>query len=158
MGRLEGLKVAIVGDISHSRVVRSDIIGLRKMGAEVMVCGPSTLMPLHPETLGAHVSHDLEEALSWCDLVIALRIQLERQGEGRNLFPSLREYHERFGIRMRHLERHPDLWILHPGPINRGVELESAVADSDRALILDQVTNGVAVRMAVMYLLSGQRG
>lgn len=152
---LKGKKVAIIGDISHSRVVRSNIIGLKKLGAEVVICGPKTLMPVFVEDLGVTVSHNLDETLAWCDIAMALRIQLERQGNSTELFPSLREYHERFGIKMEHLEKYPDFKIMHPGPINRGVEMESEVADSDRAIILNQVTNGVAVRMAVLYLLSG---
>lgn len=153
---LKGKKVAIIGDISHSRVVRSNIIGLTRLGAEVTICGPKSLLPLFAETLGANVSYNLEETLAWCDVAMALRIQLERQGGQTALFPSLREYHQQFGIKMSHLEKYPDFLIMHPGPINRGVELESAVADSDRAYILDQVTNGLAVRMAVLYLLSGR--
>jgi aspartate carbamoyltransferase catalytic subunit len=152
---LKGKKIAIIGDISHSRVVRSNIIGLKKLGAEVVICGPKTFMPVFVEDLGVTVSYDLNETLSWCDIAMALRIQLERQGEGTQFFPSLREYHERFGIKLEHLEKYPDFKIMHPGPINRGVEMESEVADSERAIILDQVTNGVAVRMAVLYLLSG---
>ena len=152
---LKGKKIAIIGDISYSRVVRSNIIGLTKLGAEVVICGPKTLMPVFVEDLGVTVSHNLDETLAWCDIVMALRIQLERQGKATELFPSLREYHERFGIKMEHLEKYPDFKIMHPGPINRGVEMESEVADSDRAVILNQVTNGVAVRMAVLYLLSG---
>lgn len=149
----KGKKIAIIGDISHSRVVRSNIIGLIKLGAEVTVCGPKTMMPLYVESLGCNVSYNLEETLAWCDIAMALRIQLERLEH--ELFPSLREYHQRFGITMKHLEEYPDFTIMHPGPINRGVEMESKVADSNRAIILDQVTNGVAVRMAVLYLLSG---
>jgi aspartate carbamoyltransferase catalytic subunit len=152
-GRLAGLKVVIIGDILHSRVVRSNIIGLVKTGAEVMVCGPKTMIPPFVEDLGVTVSHNLDECLAWCDIAMALRIQLERQDHG--LFPSVREYHERFGIKMHHLETWPDFVIMHPGPINRGVEMESDVADSDRAIILDQVINGLAVRMAVLYLLAG---
>jgi aspartate carbamoyltransferase catalytic subunit len=152
---LKGRKIAIIGDISHSRVVRSNIIGLVKVGAEVVVCGPKSLMPRFAETLGAAVSYNLDETLAWCDIAMALRIQMERIGGGTDLFPSLREYHETFGIKMSHLEKYPDFVVMHPGPINRGVEMESDVADSDRAMILDQVTNGVAVRMAVLYLLSG---
>lgn len=152
---LKGKKIAIIGDISHSRVVRSNIIGLTKLGAEVVICGPKTLMPVFVEDLGVTVSHNLDETLAWCDIAMALRIQLERQGNSTELFPSLREYHERFGIKLDHLEKYPDFKIMHPGPINRGVEMESEVADSERAIILDQVTNGVAVRMAVLYLLSG---
>ncbi len=152
---LKGKKVAIIGDISHSRVVRSNILGLKKVGAEVVVCGPKSLMPVYVETLGADVSYNIEEALAWCDIAMALRIQMERISGGTDLIPSLREYHETFGIKMEHLERYPDFTVMHPGPINRGVEMESRVADSDRAVILNQVTNGVAVRMAILYLLSG---
>lgn len=152
---LKDKKIAIIGDISHSRVVRSNIIGLKKLGAEVILCGPKTLIPVFVDDMGVNVSYDLEETLAWCDIAMALRIQLERQGKGTELFPSLREYHERFGIKRAHLEKYPDFKIMHPGPINRGVEMESEVADSDRAVILDQVTNGVAVRMAILYLLSG---
>lgn len=156
IGKLKGLKVVVIGDIQHSRVVRSNIIGLNKLGAEVVLCGPKTMMPLFVNEMGVTVSHNLEECLAWCDVAMALRIQLERQDQG--LFPSMREYHERFGIKMEHLEKYPDFLIMHPGPINRGVELESDVADSERAIILNQVTNGLAVRMAVLYLLSGLRG
>lgn len=153
LGRLEGLKVVIIGDIMHSRVVRSNIIGMTRLGMEVMVCGPKPMMPLFIEELGVEVSHDLEACLEWCDVAMALRIQLERQEQG--LFPSQREYHERFGIKKRHLLEFPDFILMHPGPINRGVELESEVADHPRAIILNQVTNGLAVRMAALYLLSG---
>lgn len=152
---LKGKKIAIIGDISYSRVVRSNIIGLTKLGAEVVICGPKTLMPVFVEDLGVRVSYDLDETLAWCDIAMALRIQMERQGKATELFPSLREYHERFGIKLEHLEKYPDFKIMHPGPINRGVEMESEVADSERAIILNQVTNGVAVRMAILYLLSG---
>lgn len=152
---LKGKKIAIIGDISHSRVVRSNIIGLKKLGAEVVLCGPKTLIPVFVEDMGVNVSYSLEETLAWCDIAMALRIQLERQDKGTEFFPSLREYHERFGIKRTHLEKYPDFKIMHPGPINRGVEMESEVADSNRAVILDQVTNGVAVRMAILYLLSG---
>ncbi|NBB77801.1 MAG: aspartate carbamoyltransferase, partial [Bacteroidetes bacterium] len=155
MGEVSGKKVAIIGDISHSRVVRSNIIGLKKLGAEVVICGPKSLMPAFVKTLGAEVSYSLDETLAWCDVAMALRIQMERMGKSTDLFPSLREYHTLFGIRMEHLEKYPDFMIMHPGPINRGVELESEVADSDRAVILNQVTNGLAVRMAILYLLSG---
>ncbi len=153
LGRIDGLKVAIIGDILHSRVVRSNIIGLRKLGAKVILCGPKTFMPVFIKDMDVDVTYNLEEALAWCDVAMALRIQLERQEQG--LFPSVREYHERFGIKLEHLEKYPDFIIMHPGPINRGVELQSEVADSDRAIILNQVTNGLAVRMAVLYLLSG---
>jgi len=152
---LNGKNIAIIGDISHSRVVRSNIIGLTRVGANVTVCGPKTLMPVFVEELGADVSYNLDETLAWCDIAMALRIQLERQEEGTELFPSIREYHEKFGIKMSHLEKYPDFTVMHPGPVNRGVEMESEVADSDRSIILSQVTNGVAVRMAILYLLSG---
>jgi len=152
---ITGKKVAIIGDISHSRVVRSNIIGLKKLGVEVTICGPKPLMPAYVNTLGANVSYNLDETLAWCDVAMALRIQMERMGAVTDLFPSLREYHELFGIKMAHLEKYPGFIVMHPGPINRGVELESDVADSDRAVILNQVTNGLAVRMAVLYLLSG---
>ncbi|SMO70786.1 aspartate carbamoyltransferase catalytic subunit [Gracilimonas mengyeensis] len=152
---LKGKKIAIIGDIAHSRVVRSNIIGLTKLGAKVVLCGPKTLMPVYVNEMGVEVSYNLEETLEWCDIAMALRIQLERQEKGTEYFPSLREYHQRFGIKLSHLEKYPDFKIMHPGPINRGVEMESEVADSDRAVILSQVTNGVAVRMAVLYLLSG---
>lgn len=152
---LEGRKIAIIGDIAHSRVVRSNIIGLNKLGARVTVCGPPTLMPVYVKELDVEVSHNLEETLAWCDIAMALRIQLERQEGQTGLFPSLREYHELFGIKRRHLQRFPNFTVMHPGPVNRGVELESEVADSERSIILSQVTNGVAVRMAVLYLLSG---
>ena len=148
----EGLNVSILGDITHSRVARSNIFGLTKMGANVTLCGPKTLIPRGIEHMGVRVTHRLEEALEGCDVAMALRIQLERQGT--SLFPSLREYHNQFGITLDHLEHHPDLLIMHPGPVNRGVELASEVVDHERAIILDQVTNGVAVRMAVLFLLS----
>ncbi len=112
-------------------------------------------MPAYVNALGAHVSYNLEETLAWCDVAMALRIQMERIGGVTDLFPSLREYHSLFGIKMAHLEKYPQFTIMHPGPINRGVEMESEVADSDRAVILNQVTNGLAVRMAILYLLSG---
>ncbi len=152
---LTGKKVAIIGDIAFSRVVRSNVLGLKKLGAEVTLCGPKTLMPAYVDSLGADVSWDLEEVLGWCDIAMALRIQLERQGSKVNMIPSLREYHQMFGIRMEHLEKYPDFTVMHPGPVNRGVELQGAVVDSDRSVILNQVTNGVAVRMAILYLLSG---
>lgn len=153
VGPLAGLKIAVIGDIMHSRVVRSNIIGMKKLGAEVLLCGPKTLVPQAFRTMGAEITYNLEEALAWSDVVMALRIQLERQEGG--FFPSLREYHQEFGITMKHLERYPDFTLMHPGPINRGVEMESLVADSDRTVILSQVTNGVAVRMAALYLLAG---
>lgn len=152
-GDLRGLHVAIVGDIAHSRVARSNVYGLRALGAEVTLCGPRTLLPQEVDRLGARVVDRLEEALEGADVVMALRLQTERQQAG--LVPSLREYHARYGIRPEHLERYPDLFIMHPGPVNRGVELASEVVDHDRSVILDQVTNGVAVRMACLFLLMG---
>ena len=153
---LTGLNVSILGDVTHSRVARSNIYALTTMGANVTVCGPPTLLPRGIETLGVKVTHRLDEALDGCDVAMALRLQLERQGAG--LFPTLREYHQRFGVKAEHLDRHPNLRILHPGPINRGVELASEVADHENAVILDQVTNGVAVRMAVLYTLRAGQG
>lgn len=156
---LEGLNVSIIGDILHSRVARSNIHGLLAVGANVTICGPNPLLPRHLEEMSPNgrvrVTHRLDEALEGADVAMALRIQMERQG--RNLFPSTREYHEQYGIRMEHMDRHPDLLVMHPGPVNRGVELASEVVDHERAVILNQVTNGVAVRMAVLYLLSGSR-
>jgi aspartate carbamoyltransferase catalytic subunit len=152
-GDFDGLNVAIIGDITHSRVARSNIFGLRALGANVTLCGPRTMMPRDVEAMGVRVVDRLDAALDGCDVAMALRIQLERQKGG--LFPSLREYHERYGIKESHLAHYPDLRIMHPGPVNRGVELASEVVDSDRSVILNQVTNGVAVRMACLYLLSG---
>ncbi len=152
-GSLKGLKVAIVGDIAHSRVAGSNIPGLQTMGAEVMVCGPRTLIPKGQEEI-CPVSYNLQETIEWADVLNILRIQLERQGAG--LFPSIREYHAEFGVTRHRLEQaKKDITIMHPGPINRGIELDSDIADSDFSVILDQVTNGVAVRMAVLYLLGG---
>lgn len=152
----DGLNVSIIGDITHSRVARSNVYGLLALGANVTLCGPRTMLPFGIERMGVRVTHRLEEALDGCDVAMALRIQLERQDEG--LFPSLREYHDRFGITLDHLDAHPDLWIMHPGPVNRGVELASDVVDHERAVILDQVTNGLAARMAVLYLLAAPGG
>ena len=160
LGDLQGKRIAIVGDIRHSRVAISNILCLQKLGAIVRVCGPKTLIPKHITSLGVEVSHDLDETIAWCDVANMLRIQLERQG-GEDMvpyFPSLREYQARFGLtsdRLNRLDR--PITILHPGPINRGVEIASDVADSEHAIILDQVENGVAVRMAVIYLLAGVR-
>jgi aspartate carbamoyltransferase catalytic subunit len=151
-----GLNVSIIGDITHSRVARSNIYGLRALGANVTLCGPQTMIPFGIESMGVRTTNRLDEALEGCDIAMALRIQLERQDQG--LFPSLREYHDRFGITLRHLDEHPDLWIMHPGPVNRGVELASEVVDHERAVILSQVTNGLAVRMAVLYLLAAPGG
>jgi aspartate carbamoyltransferase catalytic subunit len=161
LGRVEGLKVVIIGDILHSRVALSNIFCLQKLGAEVMVCGPPTLIPPHIRELGVAVSHHLPEALAWCDVANVLRIQLERMdggsdgGRALNYFPSLREYANVYGVNRRLLEEAgKDILVLHPGPMNRGVEITSDVADSGQAIILDQVQNGVATRMAVLYLLA----
>lgn len=156
-GRVQGLKVAIVGDISHSRVARSNIWGLTKLGAEVTVVGPATLVPARMQELGVRVSYDLDEVLPEMDVLNLLRIQLERQQS--NLLPSLREYARLFGMNAERLGRaKKDVLIMHPGPINRGVEITPEVADGDRSAILRQVTNGLAVRMAVLYLLNSARG
>ncbi|MCU0325434.1 MAG: aspartate carbamoyltransferase catalytic subunit [Spirosomaceae bacterium] len=155
LGDLAGRKIAIIGDILHSRVALSNIFCLKKQGAEVMVCGPSTLIPKFISELGVRVSHDVKEALRWCDVANVLRIQLERQQI--KYFPSLREYSLYFGINKRMLdELNKEIVLMHPGPINRGVELTSDAADSHHSIILDQVENGVAVRMAVLYLLAQQ--
>ncbi len=152
-GRIEGLKVAIVGDVYHSRVVRSNIYGLTKMGAEVSVGGPATLLPMGIEKLGVKAFDNVQEAIVDADVVMGLRIQLERQKKG--LFPSTREYFRFFGIDEQRLKlAKPDAIVMHPGPVNRGVELSTSVIDGERSVITDQVTSGVAVRMAVMYLLS----
>ncbi|MGV9011516.1 MAG: aspartate carbamoyltransferase catalytic subunit [Flavobacteriales bacterium] len=154
-GRVAGLKVAIVGDILHSRVAWSNVLCLRKLGAEVMLCGPLTLIPKHAAELGVRISHDLDEALRWCDVANMLRIQMERQGEGPAYFPSLREYTMLYGLNRERYDRiGNEVVIMHPGPINRGVELSSDLADSGASIILQQVENGVAVRMAVLYLLA----
>lgn len=153
LGKLEGLKVAIIGDIMHSRVALSNMYLLKKMGAEVMVAGPPTLIPKYiGEALGVRVEYNLKKALQWCDVANVLRIQLERQNQP--LFSSLREYNLAYGIKRKLLESlGKDIVIMHPGPINRGVELDSDVADGPYSIILNQVENGVAVRMAVLYLL-----
>jgi aspartate carbamoyltransferase catalytic subunit len=153
LGRIAGVKVAIIGDISHSRVALSNIFALKKLGAEVMVCGPKTLIPKYIDSLGIKVESNVEKALQWCDVANVLRIQLERQ-QGKN-FPSLREYTQYFGINKAMLNRlDKEIILMHPGPINRGIEISSEVADSPQAIILQQVENGVAVRMAVLYLLA----
>ncbi len=152
----EGLNVSIIGDITHSRVARSNIHALTTLGANVTLCGPATMLPVEMErAMDVRTTTDLDAALDGCDIAMALRIQMERQDEG--LFPSIREYHMQFGITPEHLERYPDLLIMHPGPVNRGVELSNEVVDHERAIILSQVTNGVALRMAVLYLLAPQR-
>lgn len=155
-GDMTGKNVVIVGDILHSRVALSNIFCLQKLGANVMVCGPSTLMPKHIHSLGVYVEYDLRKALEWCDVANMLRVQNERQDI--NYFPSLREYTMQYGLGMDLLKSlSKDITIMHPGPINRGVEITSEVADSDQAIILDQVENGVAIRMAVLYLLASKR-
>lgn len=157
LGDVAGKKIAIIGDILHSRVALSNIFCLQKLGAEVMVCGPITLLPKHIESLGVKVELDVKKALQWCDVANVLRIQLERQQI--KYFPSLREYSLYYGINKKLLnELDKEIVVMHPGPINRGVELSSDVADSKQAIILEQVQNGVAVRMAVLYLLAGAKG
>ena len=154
--RLDGVKVCICGDVLHSRVARSNIWGLRKMGAEVAVCGPRSLLPNAVDDMGLTVIDHIEDAIQWADALNILRLQLERMTAG--YIPSLREYNRVFGVTSERLSRAPrDILILHPGPMNRGVEIDSDVADGPHSVILDQVTNGVAVRMAVLYLLSGGR-
>ncbi|MBT5505930.1 MAG: aspartate carbamoyltransferase catalytic subunit [Flammeovirgaceae bacterium] len=155
LGSIEGKKVVIVGDILHSRVALSNIFALQKLGAEVMVCGPATLLPKYISALGVKVELDIRKALNWCDVANILRIQLERQRK--SYFPSLREYSLYYGVNKEMINAlDKEIIILHPGPINRGVEITSSVADADNALILDQVENGVAIRMAVLYLLAGK--
>ena len=154
LGEVEGKKVVLIGDIKHSRVALSNIFALKKLGAQVMVCGPTTLIPKHIKDLGVEVSHDMEKALKWCDVANVLRIQLERQDI--QYFPSIREYSQQFQLNKEILQNiKKPITILHPGPINRGVEITSEIADSDNSIILNQVENGVAVRMAVIYLLAG---
>ncbi len=153
-GSLSGLKVAIIGDVLHSRVARSNIWGLAKMGAEVVACGPSTLIPPFVTEIGCTVTNNVDEAVRGADVVYVLRVQKERQ-EG-NLFPGVREYHKLFGIDARRLAlARPDALLMHPGPMNRGVEITSEVADGAQSVILEQVTGGVAIRMALFYLLLG---
>ena len=155
LGEIEGKKICIFGDILHSRVALSNIFALKKLGAEVKVCGPSTLIPRHIESLGVTVSNNVRESLNWCDVANVLRIQMERQQI--SYFPSLREYALYFGINKEMLDSlNKEIVIMHPGPINRGVEITSDVADSSHSIILDQVENGVAVRMAVLYLLASR--
>lgn len=157
LGSVRGKKVVIVGDIKHSRVALSNIFCLNKLGAEVKLCGPPTLMPKHIESLGVTVEHDLRKALEWCDVANVLRIQLERQQT--KYFPSLREYTLYYGLTRQVLNSlSKPIVIMHPGPINRGVEISSDIADSEHSIILQQVENGVAVRMAVLYLLADKRG
>lgn len=154
-GRLDGLTVAIIGDVAHSRVARSDIIGLNTMGSKVRIFGPPTLLPPHAGALGVEVAGSMEQALTGADVVIMLRVQKERLNDV--LFPSLREYSQRFGLSERHLKpAKKDVIVMHPGPINRGVEISPRLADGPYSVILEQVANGVAVRMALLYLLIGQ--
>jgi len=154
LGEVEGKKVVLIGDIKHSRVALSNIFALQKLGAKVMVCGPTTLIPKYIKDLGVEVSHDMEKALKWCDVANVLRIQLERQDI--QYFPSIREYAQQFQVNKEILQNiKKPITILHPGPINRGVEITSEIADSDNSIILNQVENGVAVRMAIIYLLAG---
>ena len=153
-GRLKGLKIGIIGDIAHSRVALSNIYGLKTMGAEITLCGPATLIPPFAEDLGVSVNYNVDEVIEWADAINVLRIQHERMGGG--LLPSVREYRNLFGITTERLKMHKkEMVIMHPGPMNRGVEIDSAIADSDQAIILDQVLNGVASRMAILYLLLG---
>ncbi len=156
LGALEGKKVVIVGDILHSRVALSNVLCLQKMGAEVMVCGPATFIPRYLHQLGVKVEHDIRRALEWCDVANVLRIQLERQDI--TYIPSLREYSIYYGINKPLLDSiNKEIIIMHPGPINRGVEITSDVADSHHSIILNQVENGVAIRMAILYLLAGRK-
>tara|TARA_B100001079_G_scaffold270989_1_gene286944 strand:+ start:1657 stop:2595 length:939 start_codon:yes stop_codon:yes gene_type:complete len=153
-GKLKGLKVGILGDISHSRVALSNIYGLITMGVEVTLCGPPNLIPPFIRNLGVNVNYNVDEVIEWADALNVLRIQRERMGLG--LIPSIREYRAMFGITQERLDRHKkEIVIMHPGPMNRGVEIDGSVADSDQAIILDQVLNGVASRMAILYLLCG---
>lgn len=156
IGDLKGKKIAIIGDIMHSRVALSNIFCLKKLDAEVTLCGPPTLIPKYIEKLGVNISHNIDETLQWCDVANVLRIQLERQNT--KYFPSLREYALYYGVNKKRLEKvQKEIVIMHPGPINRGVEITSDVADSEHSIILHQVENGVAVRMAVMYLLANKQ-
>lgn len=155
-GYLKGLKIAIIGDIMHSRVALSNIFGLKTMGAEIMLCGPSTLIPRYAEDLGVKISYSIDEVIDWADALNVLRIQRERMQGG--LLPSVREYRDLFGITNERMLKHKkEIVVLHPGPINRGVEIDSSVVDSDQAIILDQVLNGVASRMSILYLLLGEK-
>jgi len=153
-GYLKGLKVGIIGDVTHSRVALSNIYGLKAMGAEVTLCGPSTLIPPHAEELGVNINYSIDEVIEWADALNVLRIQRERMKGG--LLPSVREYRNLFGITEERILSHKkEIVVMHPGPMNRGVEIDSAVADSDQAIILEQVLNGVASRMSILYLLLG---
>ncbi|MEE9373345.1 MAG: aspartate carbamoyltransferase, partial [Saprospiraceae bacterium] len=154
-GSVKGLNVCIIGDVKHSRVALSNIFCLKKLGAKVKVCGPPTLLPKMISSLGIDIEYDINKALAWCDVANVLRIQFERQEE--KFIPSLREYSTYYGLTLDRLDRlGKEITIMHPGPINRGVEISSNVADSEHSIILDQVENGVAIRMAVLYLLAAQ--
>tara|TARA_B100001741_G_C16501894_1_gene575189 strand:- start:423 stop:1367 length:945 start_codon:yes stop_codon:yes gene_type:complete len=154
-GKIKGLNIAIVGDILHSRVALSNIYGLIKMGADVTLCGPPHLIPRGISDLGVSVNYDIDEVIDWADAINVLRIQRERMGVG--IIPSIREYRDFFGLSFERLAKHKkEIVVMHPGPMNRGVEIDSSVADSDQAIILDQVLNGVAIRMSILYLLLGQ--
>lgn len=156
VGNLDGKRIAIIGDIVHSRVALSNIFCLLKLGAKVRVCGPPTLIPKYIQSLGVEVSYDLDDTLKWCDIANILRIQLERQEL--KYFPSLREYHMHFGVSLERLQKlDKEIVIMHPGPINRGVEITSDVADSGQSIILQQVENGVAVRMAILFLMANRK-
>jgi aspartate carbamoyltransferase catalytic subunit len=156
-GRIEGLNVTILGDILYSRVARSDIWSLTKLGAKVTLCGPSTLVPKTFEQMGCRVTHNMEDAIRDADVINLLRIQHERQRK--TMFPSINEYTKLFGLDKQRLAMtKPDVLIMHPGPINRGVEIDSDIADGERSVILEQVTNGLAVRMAVLFLINGGKG
>jgi aspartate carbamoyltransferase catalytic subunit len=159
LGSLKDKKVLIVGDITHSRVALSNIDCLQKMGAKVMVCGPSTMIPKHIHSLGVEVEYNFDKALAWCDVANMLRIQLERQDGDVRLFPSLREYHLQYGLTADRLEKiNKDIVVMHPGPINRGVEIDSKVADGPQSVILKQVSNGIAIRMAIMAMAMQKQG
>jgi len=154
LGSLEGKKCVILGDIAHSRVARSNIYAMKKFGAEVTLCGPKTLIPIEAKSWGVHVTHNTDEALENADVINVLRLQLERQKKG--LFPSVREYHSYWGLDTRRLQlAKPNALVMHPGPMNRGVEISTSVADSTQSTIEEQVTNGVAIRMALLLLLAG---
>ena len=157
LGRIEDLKVGIVGDIKHSRVARSNVWGLTKLGARVTLCGPSTLMPVEVDKMGVEVSYNVDEVIANSDVLMLLRLQKERMED--KFLPSIREYAKVFGVNKERLKKaKKDILIMHPGPTNRGVELSADVADGEYSVILEQVTNGVAIRMAVLYLLLGKKG
>ena len=155
-GKIKGLNIGIIGDVTHSRVARSNIFGLITMGAKVTICGPPNLVPKFTDGLNIKVNHSVDDVIDWANAIIVLRIQKERMGQ--SLIPSIREYRSMFGITKERLRIHKkEIVIMHPGPINRGIEIDSIVADSDQAIILDQVLNGVAPRMAILFLLCGKK-